>query len=207
MIPEGLSESERRRARRALQAAIERLDGIEYSERKLADVRWLEKRIADEDRRRLFAQFPKGTLGQLAGRRHAQLDDLAAKHRIPWAEGAVDLAAVMRRVFDLLAELRPRGSIDDDVDGDFAELERAKLREEVRKLIRQNELLMVQLDENQGKLIPRDEIRDRLGWLSNRLRSLGTQFRRCKTGTEAAEKLNEALEQIAAEITDGTLTW
>jgi hypothetical protein len=207
VIPEGLSDSDRRRVRRALQAALERLDGVEYSARTLADVKWFERRLADDERRRLFAAFPKGLLGQLSGRRHAQLDDLAAKHRLPWGDGVVDLASVLRRVFDLLAELRPRGSIDDDIDGDFAELERAKLREEVRKLIRQNELLMVELDENQGKLIPRDEIRDRLGWLSSRLRSLGTQFRRCKTGDDAADKLNEALEQIAAEIADGTLQW
>lgn len=207
MIPEGLSDADHRRAKRALASLLERLDGVELSLRKDADVRWLEKRITDEQARQLFAAMPKGLYCQLSGRRHAQVDDLAAKHRLPIDGAQIDLYAVMRRIHDILAETRARGAVDEEPDGDFADLEKQKLKEEVKNLIRKNELLLHQIEEERGTVIPREEIRERLTWLSTRLRALGVQFRKCKTGSDAADKLNVCLEQIAAEIAEGQLQW
>lgn len=207
MLPEGLTDADARRAKRALASLIERIEGVELSQRKDADVRWLEKRILDEQSRQLLAAMPKGLYCQLSGRRHAQVDDLAAKHRIPIDGPQIDLFAAMRRIHDILSETRARGAVDEEPDGDFADLEKQKLKEEVKNLIRKNELLLHQIEEERGTVIPREEIRDRLQWLSTRLRALGAQFRKCKTGADAAEKLNVCLEQIAAEIAEGQLQW
>lgn len=207
LLPDGMTDADSRRAKRALESLIERLDGAELSQRKDADVRWLEKRIADEQTRQLLAQMPKGLYCQLTGRRHAQVDDLAAKHRLPIDGAQIDLYAVMRRIHDILAETRARGAVDEEPDGDFADLEKQKLKEEVKNLIRKNELLLHQIEEERGTVIPREEIRERLTWLSVRLRALGAQFRKCKTGAEAADKLNTCLEQVAAEVEEGQLHW
>jgi hypothetical protein len=205
MLPESLSDSDRRRARRALSYAIEQIDGQPISQKKDADLRWLIKRLRDEHAREMLAAMPKGLYCQLTGRRHNQIDDLAAKHRIPIDGATIDMYAAMRRVHDLLAEMRPRGAIDEEPDGDFADLEKKKLQQEIVKLVRQNERLLHQIDEDRGSVVAREDIRDRLSWLSMRLRALGQQLRKSRGGEDAQQVLNDALKQIADEIETGQL--
>ena len=204
MIPTDLTAAEKTRAKKALGAMIEQLDGEELSTRRLADVNWLRRRVADSGLREALEAMPKGIYCQLAGRRHNQIDHLAAKHRIPIDGATIDMGAAMRRIHDLLTEMRAAGS-DDYPEGEFPELEKRKLQEEIVKLQRQNERLLVQIDEDHGRVIPRDSLRDRLSWLSLRLRALGQQLRKTKGGPDAQRTLNEFLTQLADEVADGVL--
>lgn len=205
MVPEALSDSDRRRVRRALSYAIEQIDGVSLSQKKDADLRWLTKRLRDDYAREMLASMPKGMYCQLAGRRHNQIDDLAAKHRIPIDGASIDMYAAMRRIHEILFEARPRGAVDDEPEGDFAELEKKKLQQEIVKLVRQNERLLHQIDEDRGSVVDRVDVRDRLAWLSMRLRALGQQLRKSRGGEDAQQVLNDALKQIGDEIEAGTL--
>lgn len=146
--------------------------------------------------------IPKGVYCQLAGRQQKVIDEFGARYDLPLLGPSIDLFAVIKtmhsRISELAAAARPYQ------DADEAELHREKLRQEIQKLERQSEVLRIDIQTRMSELVSREQVTDRLEWLSGQLQSLGARLYRVG-GTESQIALNEFLEAMAIELEGGTL--
>ena len=130
----------------------------------------------------------------MSGRQTKVINDQAARYGIPFGGASIDLPSVVKALHDFLAENAQRLARDDDamlVGGSSPALER--YREERAQLARLDRL------EREGKLLPRDEVREVLGRIASILRDAGDALQR-RFGTDASDILHEALDDSQREI-------
>jgi hypothetical protein len=143
---------------------------------------------------------PKGVYCELAGRQHKVVDEFGDRYDIPCDLPSIDLFAVVSalhsRVSELAAAARPY------LDGDEAELEKEKLKQEIGKLQRQSSLLQIDIEKHMDQLVEKTSLNAGMEWLSARLRTLGSQVHRV-AGDEALECVNEFLDALATELETG----
>jgi hypothetical protein len=177
----------------ALQLRLKELDGSKLNRQERAALDLWQR----TERANLLANLPKGVYCDLAGRQHKVIDDFAERYELPLRGATVDLGLVIKtlhtRVSELAALARPYA------DEDEAELARTKMREEIRKLERQSEKLRIEIQSQLKELVSRHEVKQRLEWLSGKLRGFGNQLHRI-AGADAQLALNQFLEDLAVEM-------
>lgn len=145
--------------------------------------------------------MPKGVYCSLVDRQQKLVDEFAERYPIPCDGASIDLYAVLTAFHDLVIEHSHVFADDDDSNA----LKKEKLREEILERRLRNRKLEVQIEVEEGKIIYREQLRETLHWFAAKLRSLGKQLGRTKTGADAQRRLNEYLAQLAIEIDSGRL--
>lgn len=160
------------------------------------------KTFFESVREQSLRSLPKGVYCSLAGRQQKVVDEFGVRYDVAITGPVIDLYAVIQtlhsRVSELAAAARPYQDADD------AELHREKLRQEIKKLERQSEQLSIDIRTKLSELVRRDDVREKLTWLSGKLQSLGARLHRV-AGEEGQRALNEFLEDLAVEMDGGAL--
>lgn len=201
---------------KALRAKLALAEGKTLTQTQRRDLQWYDKTEADRITQAWAASVPKGIYCDFAGRQQRTIDEQADRYDLPIDGAVIDLWAAIRAYHDLITAnaryIRPADdaqAIEDGevdlADAQHNDLQTEKLRQEVIKLKQSNERLGIQVTRDRGDSIDRRELRDMLTWLSTRLEGFGQQLRRCADGTEAQKTLNEFLEHLADEVTQGVL--
>ncbi len=195
------SESEKEEIA-ALETRIKQIRGESISTAAAKKLDQWNRKLIQATREQSLRTLPKGVYCELAGRQQKVVDEFGVRYDVPLIGPSVDLFAVVQtlhsRVSELAAAARPYQDADD------AELHREKLRQEIKKLERQSEQLNIQIKTQLAELVRREDVREKLGWLSGKLQSLGARLHRI-AGDEGQKALNEFLEDIATELDGGTL--
>ena len=153
-----------------------------------------EKQKEERLRWQYYRSIPQKHWRQMSGRQTKVINDQAARYGIPFGGPTIDLPSVVKALHDFLAENAQRLARDDDamlVGGSSPALER--YREERAQLARLDRL------EREGKLLPRDEVREVLARIASILRDAGDALQR-QFGSAAVEILHEALDDSQREI-------
>lgn len=160
------------------------------------------KTFFESVREQSLRSLPKGIYCSLAGRQQKVVDEFGIRYDVAITGPVIDLFAVIQtfhsRISELAAAARPYQDADD------AELHREKLRQEIKKLERQSEQLSIDIKTKLAELVRRDDVREKLTWLSGKLQSLGARLHRV-AGEEGQRALNEFLEDLAVEMDGGAL--
>lgn len=191
------------RTERALSAALKKHRGEPLSQRESRDLTWWEKEQRDRVVDDLLTTLPKGIYCDLAGRQQKLVDEFAERYGVPCDGPTVNLYRAVNAMHDLIVE--NAHLLAADMDEDQVKLQHEKLRQEVLQLQKRNERLAIQIEADRGEVVYKSELREALSWLSLRLRALGRQLQKSKTGNDAQKTLNEFLEQLAKEIEVGRL--
>lgn len=194
------NDAKRRAA--GLRAWAAELDGAKLTKQQTRDLAWIRSTVADDIVDQLLRKLPKGAYCELAGRQHKVVDDAAERYDLPLLGPTVDLYAAVKSLHDRLIELAARAR--PDLDGTIDELREEKLRQEIRKLESQAEMLTLEIGRRRDELVERQVVQNRLAWLSGQLTGLGQRMR-SQVGPEAAKLLNDFLANMAAELESGSL--
>lgn len=154
-------------------------------------------------RNELLREVPKTIYCDLAGRRNKSIDEFGIKYSIPINGPVINLFAAINALHSKVIELAATATELDDVDE--IELEREKLKQEIVKLKRQSEILDIDIKTRMKELVSREDVADRLSWLSGQLQALGSRLHRVG-GSESQLALNEFLENMAVELDGGSLS-
>ena len=184
----------------ALEAKLKRARGGSLSKKEESTIRAYD---AEQFRVALDAWIeavPKGVYCDLAGRQHKVVDEFGQRYDVPCDLPTINLRSVLStlhaRVSELAKVARPH------LDGDEAELEKEKLKQEIGKLQRQSSLLQIEIENKMDQLIEKRSIHTGLEWLSAKLRTLGTRIHSV-AGQDGVDALNEFLEDLASELDKG----
>lgn len=145
---------------------------------------------------------PKKLYVQLTGRQHKVLLDQADRHQLPLQGDTVDLAAVLRRFHDILADNRHRLAAGPASDDPLLDGEETPALERYRKL--KGDLLALELAERNATLIPREDVSNIFAQLADTLRQTAERLRD-HHGHDAADLLNDAIESITHTVSHNDL--
>jgi hypothetical protein len=196
------ADQENAREIQALKARILALEGKTLSKQQTADLWWLTKRDSDSHIRSFLESCPKGIYCELAGRQHKLIDDAAENHNLPIFGPAVNLFHAVKALHDRVIEYS--SGRNPALDGDLDELKQEKLKREIVKLTHQATQLEIDIQRRRDSLVDRNEVRERLLWLSHFLAKLGKRLAK-SGGPEAQRVFNEHLRTLAEEIESGAL--
>lgn len=161
------------------------------------------KRERESIRDELLKAIPKGVYCSLAGRQQKVVDDFGNRYDVAITGPVINLFEVISTLHSRVSEFaeiaRPY------LDGEDADLQRIKLKEEINKLQRQSEMLSIDIRTKMAELVKRSDVVDSLDWLSGQLRSLGMRLHR-EFGPTAQDAFNEFLEAMAVELDGGQLS-
>ncbi len=147
-----------------------------------------------------LTSVPKGIYCELAGRQHKVVDDFGRRYDVPCDLPVINLHAVIStlhsRVSELAAVARPH------LDGDEAELEKEKLKQEIGKLQRQSAILQIDIEKHMDQLVEKTSLNSGMEWLSAKLRTLGTRIHSV-SGQDGVDAVNEFLDDLAVELEKG----
>lgn len=196
------ADQENAREIAALKARILALEGKPLSKTQTADLWWLTKRDSEAHVRSFLDSCPKGIYCELAGRQHKLIDDAAENHNLPLLGPTVNLFQAVKALHDRVIEYG--SNRNPALDGDLEELKAEKLKREIVKLTHQATQLEIEIQRRRDSLVDRNEVRERLAWLSHFLEKIGKKL--AKLGGENVHKLfNEHLETLAEELESGAL--
>lgn len=185
---------------RATMAELAILRGETLTDIQRADASWLDhirrKQITGE----VLADLPKDIYCQMASQPRSNVDDHAKSFGIPLSGRSVDLFAVIKAFHELIAKNKKALFAGEESNN----LKDEKVKFEVASIRRKSELLNLQLKERKRELVNRDEVLEKLSWISKRLRSLGDRIGKT-FGPEAQLAVNEFLEEMAIEAEGGKL--
>ena len=153
-----------------------------------------EKEKEERLRWQYYGSIPQKHWRQMSGRQTKVINEQADRYGIPFGGPTVNLSAVVRGLHDFLAENAVKLARDDDplMQGSGSPaLER--YREERAAIARLDRL------EREGRLLPRDEVREAMGRVASMLRGAGDALQR-QFGPAAVEILYEALDDALREI-------
>lgn len=170
------------------------MDGKELTRAEREILKRHEKQKEERLRWLYYHAIPQKHWRQMSGRQTKVINDQAVRYSIPFGGASIDLPNVVKALHDFLAENARRLAREDDAmlqGGSSPALER--YRNERAELARLDRL------ERQGRLLPRDEVRETLGRIASILRDAGDTLLR-QFGTSAAEILHEALDDSDREI-------
>lgn len=140
---------------------------------------------------------PKKLYTQLTGRQSKVLLEQADRHQLPLHGNTVDLAAVLRRFHDILADNRHLIGKAQPSDDDLLEGPPSDAQERYRRL--RGDLLEIELAERRRQLIPREDVSNIFVQLADILRQAGERLRD-HHGHDAADLLNDAIESITHTV-------
>lgn len=187
---------------RALRAKLASMLGEAISRQQQRDLIWFEKESRDRIVANYFAAVPKGEYCELAGRQHKVIDDAARLYDLPIDGPTVNLYDAIRSLHDFIAANAPKlRSVN--IEGDKAELEDEKLRQQISKLTIENDRLMILLKRDKGEAIDRAQLAAALSEVIAAVREYGRAFERISPN--ARKLFNDMLEFIAIEIESGRL--
>jgi len=151
---DGLHAADKRLAVAALR---KQADGLKPNRQELAALRRVEKARERAGRHTHYHNCPLADYRAMSGRQTKVLQEQAERHGIPCAGPVIDLAAVIRRFHDLLAEHRDalaaaKQDVGAGVPGSESRAE-AMRRREIARAGREE----LRLERERGRLIPRDE--------------------------------------------------
>jgi len=184
--------------RRLAQAALaKRAKGQKPSREEVAALRRVERARDEQLRAEHYATVPKKWWVENSGRQYKTLNENAARYGLPVGGRTIDLAEVVRWLHDHLSHWGPKLLEPDATPSNLD-----AIREEDLKTKRlKNEVLA-------GGLIPVDEIRRGMKGFAGHIRKAGEILRRRDqlTGDEAAEILNNAMDDAKRDWTDSLPT-
>lgn len=152
-----------------------------------------EKEKEERLRWQYYESIPQKHWRRMSGRQTKVINEQADRYGIPFGGATINLPAVVRALHDFLADNSVKLARDDDplMQGSGSPaLER--YREERAAIARLDRL------EREGRLVPRDEVREALGRIAAILRGAGDTLQR-QHGSGAADILNEALDDAQRE--------
>jgi hypothetical protein len=153
-----------------------------------------EKEKEERLRWQYYGSIPQKHWRQMSGRQTKVINEQADRYGIPFGGPTVNLSSVVRAFHDFLADNAVKLARDEDPlmqGAGSPALER--YREERAAIARLDRL------EREGKLLPRDEVREAMGRVASVLRSAGDALQR-QFGPSAVEILYEALDDANREI-------
>ena len=180
----------------AAQAYRKVMAGQQPTSREQAALGRYEKQQEEQRRWQYYAAIPQKHWREMSGRQTKVLNEQADRYGIPFGGRTICLPDVVRALHDFLATNARKLAADDDDDlmhSDAVSPALERYREERAQLARLDRL------EREGRLVPRDGVREGLGQIAALLRSAGETLQR-EYGTDALEILNEALEDAQREI-------
>ena len=180
----------------AYEAAIRRERGEKLTQKQTRDLTWLEKSTRESIASETLRVVPKGVYCEMAGRQHKVVDDAAELYELPIGGPVIDLFAAVKALHDLIAENAHR--LKSHLDGDVAELQEEKLRQQIEVLRRDVEGRDIKLAQAREESVDRSELTDLMGRLSAMLRKLGNQLG--QDSVEVQRAFNEALESFTKDL-------
>jgi hypothetical protein len=184
----------------ALTAKLKHAKGESLTKKETTLVNQYDSRNFQVAMESFLGSVPKGIYCDLAGRQNKVVDEFGRRYDVPCDGPVINLHAVIStlhsRVSELAAVARPH------LDGDEAELEKEKLKQEIGKLQRQSAILQIDIEKHMDQLVEKSSLNAGMEWLSARLRTLGSQVHRV-AGDEALECVNEFLDALATELETG----
>lgn len=179
------------------QATARQAAGEKLTREQRAALRRHNKREQDGLREAAYNACPKSAYQRLSGRQTKILHDQADRYGLPLRGATIDLAAVLRRFHDLLAEHGGKITADPD-EADSPALERKREAEA--------DLKELDLAERRRELVHRDLMRQQLAAIAALLRRAGEQLER-KHGPAAKQLLVQALDDAERRITNITAAY
>jgi hypothetical protein len=152
-----------------------------------------ERQREEELRWKFYKSIPQKHWRQMSGRQAKVLNEQAERYGLPIGQAVIDLPLVVRKLHDFLAANAHKLLADDALMAGSGSPALEEYRRERAVLARLDRL------EREGQLLPRDEVRDALVRMAALLRAAGDLLGR-QFGSEAQDVLNEALDDVQAEI-------
>ncbi len=163
-------------------------------------LRRIEKAREGRTRWEFYGSIPQKHWLEMSGRQAKQLAEQHARYGLPWGK-TIDLSTMLRAWYEFLARNARKLAAADDEDPLLAGVSSPWL-ESYRK--ERTLLARIERREKQRQVLPLDEVHEALNRIAAILRTAGETLARV-CGPEAAEILNEALENAQREI-DNSLT-
>lgn len=183
------SETDRRLAATAL--AKERAGEIP-TKRESEALRRVKAYAEEKQRRELLGAVPKKLIVEATGRQHKVINELSARWGMPLAGRTVDVLAFVAWALQWFVDNRRRiETIDETPGGTSPNLERQRQE--------QAEILRLRRLELEGRLSPRETVRETLARWAAILRSAAVELER-KHGDDARAILDEALDDAEREL-------
>lgn len=153
-----------------------------------------EKEKEERLRWQYYGSIPQKHWRGMSGRQTKVINEQAQRYNIPFGGAVVSLPAVVRAFHDFLADNAVKLARDDD-------LLMQGVGSPALERYREERALIARLDrlEREGRLMPRDKVRESLGRIAAVVRSAGDGLQR-RFGPEAVEILHEALADAHREI-------
>jgi len=170
------------------------LAGQELTVREQTTLKRFEKEKEERLRWQYYGSIPQRHWRDMSGRQTKVINEQALRYGLPFGGATVNLPAVVRALHDFLADNAQKLAQDDDALMQGSSSPALERYREERALIARLDRL-----EREGRLVPRDEVRDALGRIAAILRSAGDALQR-QFGPAAAEILLEALDDASREI-------
>jgi hypothetical protein len=167
--------------------------GEKLSRRDQEALKRFERHREEELRWKFYHTIPQKHWRQMSGRQAKILYEQAERYGLPIGQAVIDLPKVVRALHDFLAANAHKLLADDVLMAGGSSPALEEYRRERAVLARLDRL------EREGQLLPRDEVRDALGRVAALLRAAGDILGR-EFGGEAQDVLNEALDDVKAEI-------
>lgn len=183
-----------------LRLALRQAEGKTLTRQETATLtRWeRERNLAFVDS--FLRAIPKTLYCEMSGRQVKVVNEFGTRYSVDCNEPAVDLFRVIQqlhtRVSELAAVARPH------LDGDDAELEREKLKQEIGKLQKQSSILQIEIEKHMDQLVRRSSIVAGMEFLSAKLRALGTRLHSV-AGQDGVDALNEFIDDLTTELKKG----
>lgn len=191
-----LSEAEKV-DRDLVRAALEKQQGGQQpTSRELEALRRWERAKEERLRWQYYATIPHKHVRTMSGRQSKVINEMALRYGIPFAGATVDLRAIVKALFDFLADYGPRLAV---ANGDDPLLDgpASPALERYRNARANREEFAFQRD--LGEWIARDQVHDALGQLSAILRNAGELLQR-QFGADAHAILDEALADFDRKL-------
>ena len=155
-----------------------------------------EKAKEEQLRWQYYGSIPQKHWRAMSGRQTKVINEQAARYGIPFGGASIDLSKVAKALHDFLADNAVKlaaAEPDAVLAGGPGSPAVERYREE--------RALLAKLDrmEREGKLMPRDQVREALGRIAAILRSAGDTLGR-QAGQQAVELLYEALDDANREV-------
>lgn len=183
-----------------MQAELDQLDGKPLSDSAKADIEWLKRSRRRDITDEILTEIPKTLYYKLAGSSSHMVQSHAQKYGLPLTDQSIDLYAAIKAFHGLLN----KHSKVLDSDSHRVKIEQEKADLEIASVRHKAEILNLELLEKKRQLVPRDDVKSGLQWLSGKLRNLGRKLG-TTYGKEAQTMFNELLDDLATEIERGRL--
>jgi hypothetical protein len=180
----------------ALEAKLKHAKGLDLTRAEESLIKKYDLKVAIQNRDDFLLACTKQVYCKLADRHRSVVDEHARTYKIPADRPMIDLYQVLKRFHEIISEWGP---VIRQLEGEEGALRIEKARMENELLRKKITAADLDIKSKQDEYISRDNLRIRMEWLGNRLRSLSERLGK-RFGGEAQVIFNLELARIDEEM-------